>query len=235
MEKEKITPQQLLIPLAIVITGIIIAGAIIYVNKTDTAQLNNDPQALAEEIQPINANDHILGNFKTAQVFILEFSDLECPFCKRFHETLKEIMKEYGDSGNVAWVYRHFPLTSLHSKAFKEAEATECAGELGGPVKFWEYTDRLLQITPSNDGLDLSLLPTIAKDVGLDAKTFTICLESGRHKERVDANLKDAIASGGRGTPHTLIMTRDGKKVIPIQGAQPIETVRSTIEQLLSK
>src|SRR3989344_2712121 len=197
MEKETILPQQLLIPLSIVVMGVLIAGAIIYVNKTDTQQANENPQELTKEIRPISTDDHILGNLSTAKVIILEFSDLECPFCKRFHETLKQIMAEYGDSGDVAWVYRHFPLTSLHSKAFREAEATECANELGGPLKFWEYLDRLLEITPSNDGLDLALLPSIAQDVGIsNTKAFNDCLISERHKERVEADLTDALVSG---------------------------------------
>ncbi|MDP3726574.1 MAG: thioredoxin domain-containing protein [bacterium] len=230
--------NQFLIPLSIVGAGIIIALAIVFVNFKDTAQLAANgavEEKIAPNIKPVTAKDHILGNFKTAEVFLVEFSDLECPFCKMFHKTLKQVMEEYGPNGKVAWVYRHFPLESLHPKAFKEAEATECAAELGGELKFWEYTDRLFEITPSNNGLDLALLPVIAKDVGLNVTDFNKCLESGKWSEKVNANLQDALGSGGRGTPHTILVTKDGKSVLAIQGAQPIESLRDAIEQVLNK
>lgn len=108
-------------------------------------------------VSPISSADHIFGN-PSAEVLLIEYSDPECPFCKRFQETLKTVMTQYGDNGNVAWVYRHFPLDSIHPKSRKEAEAFECAGELGGSTKFWEYADKLFEITPSNNQLDPSLL-----------------------------------------------------------------------------
>src|SRR5574343_1436136 len=105
----------------------------------------------------------------------VEYSDTECPFCKQFHSTLRQMMDEYGKDGKVAWVYRHFPIDGLHPKARKEAEATECANELGGPSKFWEYTNMIYERTPGNDGLDPANLPKFAKEIGLDEKAFTEC------------------------------------------------------------
>ena len=230
--------NQFLVPLSIIGAGAIIAGAIIFVNPQNNNQLatTGPVEKESEEVRPVQSStDHILGNFKTAEVFIVEFSDLECPFCKIFHKTLKQIIEEYGDRGKVAWVYRHFPLESLHPKAFKEAEATECAGKLGGELKFWEYTDRLFEVTPSNNGLDLALLPVIAKDVGLDVEDFNACLASGTQAKKVGADLEDALNSGGSGTPHTILVTKDGKSGAVIKGAQPIEFVRAAIEQLLNK
>lgn len=108
-------------------------------------------------LEPVTEKDHVYGN-PQAELLIIEYSDPECPFCKRFHETMTQVMKEYGDAGKVAWVYRHFPLDSIHSKARHEAEAIECAGELGGNEKFWAYLNKLMEITPSNNQLDPSLL-----------------------------------------------------------------------------
>jgi protein-disulfide isomerase len=108
-------------------------------------------------LDPVTEKDHIFGN-PQAEMVIVEYSDLECPFCKRFHETMIQIMSEYGKEGKVAWVYRHFPLDAIHSKARREAEAVECAGELGGNDKFWAYVNKLVEITPSNNQLDASLL-----------------------------------------------------------------------------
>ena len=120
---------------------------------------------------------HILGN-PGAPVKLVEFSDFECPFCKRFHLTMKRLMNEYGEDGKVAWVYRHFPLVSLHSKARREAQAAECASELGGNEAFWAYSDRLFEVAPSNNRLDLALLPRIAQLIGLDRAKFEACLAS---------------------------------------------------------
>jgi len=143
-------------------------------------------------------------------------------------------MEEYGPNGKVAWVYRHFPLISLHPKAPQEAAATECAAEIGGELKFWEYTDRLFEITPSNNRLDLTLLPQIAEDVGLDREEFITCLESGRTLAKVEEDLKDALGSGGTGTPHTILISKDGKNALPLRGAQSFDTVKAQIEQLLN-
>lgn len=109
----------------------------------------------SSNVRKVDDSDHLRGDPK-ASVKVVEFSDLECPFCKRFHLTMQQLMEGY--SGKVAWVYRHFPLDSLHPKARKEAEASECAAELGGNDGFWAYIDKLFEITPSNNGLDPNLL-----------------------------------------------------------------------------
>jgi protein-disulfide isomerase len=173
----------------------------------------------------ITNEDHVKGK-RDARISIVEFSDTECPFCKRFHTTMQQVVDAYPD--DVNWAYRHFPLTSLHRKAAREAEATECAGEQG---KFWEYTDRLFEITPSNDGLEDSQLPQIAKDVGLNVSTFETCLESGKFAEKVKSHADQAIAAGGRGTPYSIIVVGDEK--IPLSGAQPFEQIKGIIDSLL--
>ena len=115
-------------------------------------------------MKAISDGDHILGN-RNASVKIVEFADMECPFCKRFHVTMQQVVKD--SNGQVAWVYRHFPLDQLHSKARKEAEAVECAAEMGGNEKFWAYLDRIMEVTPSNNGLDPAELLNTAAYVGL--------------------------------------------------------------------
>lgn len=160
----------------------------------------------------------------------MEFSDLECPFCKQFHNTMQQVVDDYGDQ--VAWVYRHFPLDSLHPKARKEAEATECAAEQGGNDGFWAFTDRLFEITPSNDGLNLNQLPEIAGDVGLDVSAFQTCLDSGKYADKVEAQYQDAVAAGGNGTPYSVVISSDGTTV-PLSGAQPISSVKTIVDSLL--
>ncbi len=185
--------------------------------------------------KPVDGEDHILGN-PDAPVKLIEFSDFECPFCKRFHLTMKRLMNEYGENGKVAWVYRHFPLDSLHAKARKEAQAAECANELGGNEAFWAYSDRLFEVTPSNDRLDLAVLPRIAQEIGLDRAKFEACLggdaRGGKYAAHIEADVQDAIASGGTGTPYSLVIAPNGK-TFPINGAQPYAALKSIIDLAL--
>lgn len=241
-----------MIPVAILIAGLLISGAVIYNNKgggsssgVNTVPLPNIPEetppstspppslgsGATDNIKPITNADHIKGNLD-APVKIVEFSDLECPFCKRFHPTLQQAVDEY--DGQVAWVYRHFPLDQLHSKARKEAQATECANELGGNGGFWAYTDKLFEITPANNGLDLSLLPQIAGDIGLDRGKFEECLNSDKYEQHIEDDYQDAIASGGRGTPYSVVIAPNGK-TFPLSGAQPYSAVKSIIELALKE
>ena len=191
----------------------------------------------AGAVKPVDGEDHILGN-PNAPVKLVEFSDFECPFCKRFHPIMKRLMEEYGKEGKVAWVYRHFPIDSLHSKARKEAQAAECANELGGNDAFWAYTDRVYEVTPSNNRLDLAVLPRIAEGIGLDRAKFEACLEGdsrgGKYANHIEADVQDAAASGGTGTPYSLVIAPNGK-TFPINGAQPYAAVKSIIDLALKE
>ncbi len=191
----------------------------------------------AGAVRPVDGEDHIRGSLD-APVQLIEFSDFECPFCKRFHRTMKRLMDEYGKDGKVAWVYRHFPIDELHSKARKEAQAAECANELGGNEAFWAYADRLYEVTPSNDRLDLWLLPEFAEEIGLDRAAFEACLEGdsrgGKYAAHIEADVQDAIASGGNGTPFSLVIAPNGT-TFPITGAQPYAAVKAIIDLALKE
>lgn len=230
LKKERIS-----IPTAIILAGVLIAGAVIWSNKSNAnlAQ-KQQPQQVAqqtgdlEQMAKISASDHIRGN-PDAPVKIVEYSDPECPFCKRFHDTMKQVMDEYGKDGKVAWVYRNFPLDQLHPKARNESAAIECAGDLGGNDKFWAYADRLYEITPSNNGLDPAELPKIAQYVGLDVSKFNSCLASGKFDKHIEDDVQNAAATGGNGTPWSIVVDKNGKKY-PLSGAQPYASVKQLID-----
>ncbi len=220
--------QNYAVPFAIVIAGFAIAGAIYFGDgkKPDVAA---QP---AGTVDPVTSADHILGN-PNAKVVIVEYSDTECPYCKTFHATMNRIMSEYGKDGNVAWVYRQFPIESLHPiKAHNEAEATECANKLGGNTKFWEYINKVFETTPSNNRLDQAELPKIAKTIGLDVAEFNKCLDGDEMKAVVDAGLASGNKAGVSGTPYSIILVNK-KPVSGINGAQPYEVVKATIDELL--
>ncbi|MHB8132267.1 MAG: thioredoxin domain-containing protein, partial [Mobilitalea sp.] len=101
------------LPLSVIIAGGLIAGAVYVSNTKRPVVAGNQPQAIAqqltgdlEKMKAVTSDDHVRGN-PDALVKIVEYSDPECPFCKRFHDTMKQVMDEYGKDGKVAWVYRN--------------------------------------------------------------------------------------------------------------------------------
>lgn len=230
--------EKLLLPMSIVVAGLLIGGGV-YLNgkiakeaPTPTQQLEAKSKNLSTGLREIDANDHILGS-PNARVLIVEYSDTECAFCKIFHSTLLSIMQEYGKEAKVAWVYRHFPIAELHKKAFREAQALECAGELGGNSKFWEYTNKLYEVTPSNDGLDPAELTKIAVQVGLSSESFNTCLDSGQYAPRVQADIDNAKELGAAGTPYSIVIDQKTGEHYPIEGAYPYTQLKSVIDLIL--
>lgn len=227
------------VPLAIVIAGGFIALAIYFGGAkpgTTTPQAavpSGAPQGAVPaqpvigEIRAVSDQDHVRGP-QNAKVTVIEYSDLECPFCKRFHPTMQQLVSEFPN--DVRWVYRHFPLEQLHKQAPAESVATECAGEQG---KFWELLDKIYAVTTSNDGLDLKQLPVYAKEVGVaNIPQFEACLTSDKFKERIAADMADAQVAGGRGTPYSVVIGPDGTKQA-ISGAQPYASVKQMVEAML--
>jgi protein-disulfide isomerase len=241
-EKSKSYSESLAIPIAIVVAGALIAASVYMTSGRNVPSVAGDGQARQEQqagagnierVRPVDASDHILGN-PDAPVKIVEYSDTECPFCKRFHQTLQQVMDEYGKKGQVALVYRHFPLDQLHSKARTEAGALECANELGGNTAFWAYLDRLFEVTPSNDNLDLAELPRIAAYIGLDAGVFNACVERNAYTGRIEKDVQNAIETGGNGTPWSIVVSESGKKY-SLNGAQSYAAVKNLIELALQE
>lgn len=231
---------------AIIIAGAIIAIAIIWTKKP--VVVNNAPaDTVANQeisMRAINAQDHILGD-PNAPIKIVEYTDPSCPYCIRFNKSMNQLIDEYGPSGKVAWVYRHFPLDKpgptgdiLHPNAGHESQALECAAELGGNEGFWAFEKRLYDIHPgvtidSPKGLDQKELPNIAKYIGLDEAEFSQCLSSGKYKDKVEKDYLDGINAGVEGTPYSIIITKNGKKV-PMVGIVPYSSLKSTVDTLLN-
>ena len=224
--------SQYVLPFTIVIAGALIAGAVFLVGTSNTPNSGrgDGSQKITGRVYD-PAVDHILGN-PSAPVKVVEYADLECPFCKTFNTTMHQVMDFYGQSGKVAWVYRPFPLAQLHSKAPKEAEAAECASEQGGDAAFYKYIDQVYAVTPGENNLDLAQLPVIAGQVGLNVTNFNQCLASGKYAKRIQSSYDEAMAAGGKGTPFVLIMV--GKEAVALDGAQPYDSMRAAIDAVLS-
>ncbi len=197
----------------------------------------NNPQAApqappqAGEVAPITEDDYIKGN-RNARVALIEYSDTECPFCKRFHPTAQQAVDEYPD--DVMWVYRHFPLDQIHSKARKQAEAIECAGKLAGNDGFWALTDKIFEVTPSNNGLDNSTLPDLAADVGLDSSAIKTCIDSDEMAQNVEDDYQSGLKAGVTGTPGNILLdTKTGETQL-IPGAVPYPQIQQAIDAMLA-
>lgn len=175
------------------------------------------------------ATDHIRGN-PSASVSVITYSDFECPFSKRHHPTLQQILDAYGNDVNV--VYRHFPL-SFHQNAEKEAEASECVAELGGNDAFWKFADGIYEKTTSNGtGFALDQLPVLAKQVGVDENAFKTCLDSGKYQAKIAAEMQAGSKAGIDGTPGTVIVRNATKEAKLVVGAQPLDAFKTAIDAL---
>lgn len=195
----------------------------------------NQPQAPQappvnyKAIPKVSDKDHIRGD-KDADVVLIEYSDLECPFSKRFHPTMQQVLKDYGNK--VAWVYRQYPL-SFHQNAQKEAEATECVNELGGNDAFWSYVDKIFEKTTSNGtGFALDQLGPLAVEVGVNQQSFQQCLDSGKYAKQIQDEETAGTKAGVNGTPGIFIVAKNGKNDF-IGGALPIEQVKQQIDAVL--
>ena len=217
------------IPLAIVIAGGLIAGAMFFSGPAE--EKTGGKQPIGSLTTEVSADEHILGSFD-APIKLVEYADPRCPFCRSFHPTMKKIMSEYGTQGKVAWVYRHFAILGPESEV--EAHATECATELGGPQKFWEYMDLLF--ATKNDRAQLpsgTTIEDLALETGLEIEAFRSCMKSGKHTDKIASMREMATADGGQGTPYTLLVDSKGEVVV-ISGAQPYENVKEVVEEALA-
>lgn len=231
---------KLIMPIAIVVAGALVAGAI-YITESKPAAPNTLANALNTQpqitVKPINAQDHILGD-ANAKVALIVYSDLECPFCKGFDGTLNQLHQAYA-SDTLAIVYRHFPL-DIHPRARKEAEASECATEQGGNAGFWAYITEVFAETPSNNGLDPALLPVIAGKVGLDVTAFNTCLSSGKYTAAIAADYDAGVAAGAAGTPYSVLLVK-GQAVPFVDGqgnglgALPYASMKTIIDAFLKQ
>lgn len=156
---------------------------------------------------------------KKAPVTIVEFSDFECPYCKRGAETLQKVLKEYGRKVKV--YYRDFPL-GFHKKAVPAAVAARCAGEQG---KFWQYHDKLFETRK----LGQDELLTHAKAMKLNMKKFEPCLKENKYKKKVDEDMQAGTNVGVSGTPAFFV------NGIPLSGAVPFENFKEIIDEELKR
>jgi protein-disulfide isomerase len=189
---------------------------------TGLANLPLSPLSLVQLVD----DDPSLGA-ADAPVTIIEFSDFECPFCKRFFlQTLPQITARYIDTGQVRFVFRDFPVPQSHPNATKAAEAAACAGEDG---RFWPMHDELFGKGVAGGSATYS---GYAQALGLDTAAFGACLDSGRHAAEIAGDRDAGIAAGVRATPGFVVVPPDGRAVV-FAGAHPFSVFEQLIEAAL--
>ena len=167
---------------------------------------------------------------KDAKVTMIEFSDFQCPFCKRFYdETFTQLKKDYIDTGKIRFAFRHEPL-DIHPNAPKAAQAAECANE---QKKFWnmhkalfEQYDSWANETPENLA---SKLTSIAQSIGIDTNIFSACLDSDKYADKITKDASAGVGAGATATPTFFI---NGKILV---GALPYETFKTLLDQELKQ
>ncbi len=214
------------IPLAIVLGGTIIAVAVY-------ASIPKAPPKIADPslVRPVSANDHILGN-PAAPVVIVEYSDFDCEFCKSFHSTLHQIIANEGADGDVAWVFRHLPLSQIHPNALSHARAAECVAQAAGNNAFWKFSDELFANQPANP----ARYGEFASKAGVSGDAFALCLTdtASTVNARVEEDRQNGLDIGAQGTPYSLILV-EGKAPVVINGAYPYEAMKQLVEQALAQ
>lgn len=244
--------------IAIVIAGLLIAGAIVVASGGISSSISkiqitaagsgsgsgsgsgtgsgtgsvapDEPAAPVE----LSLNDRAVLGDANAPVLIVEFSDFQCPFCRRFYnDAYAQVKTEYVDTGKAKVVFKHFPLANIHPAAQKSAEAMECALDQG---KAWEMHDIMFdkqnELNPSGNTVSYGAteLKQWASEIpGIDAQKFDGCLDSGEKAAIVERDFAEGVQAGVSGTPSFLI---NGK---PLVGAQPFSAFKAAIDAELAK
>ncbi len=233
--------KELLIPISIVIAGALVGVGLFMSGGTSSATPTSpvaaapaptQPTTNTDAVRPVEARDHVKGP-ADAPITIVEYSDFDCPFCARFHTSMNQLVS--APDAQVKWVYRHFPLEQLHPEAATVAHASECVAELAGNDAFWKFTDAYYAARGAGDATaHQTLITRLATDAGVSAAPFGECMESGRHTEVVQNDLNNAVETGGRGTPWSILIGPTGK-TYPINGALTAPQVQQLITLALEE
>jgi protein-disulfide isomerase len=203
-------------------------------NTISPAQSPIQPQR--DSIVSVSLDDDPVKGNPNAPITIIEFSDFQCPFCKRFHETtLPMLEKNYISTGKVKFVYRDFPITNIHPNAVPTALASECADDQG---KFWEYHDKIFVNQKSWQDLEIAdsvnVLKQYAIELGLDMGEFNQCLETGKYLDEIQNDLQDGRDYGVTGTPGFFI-GNEKLGYVRVIGAQPYSVFEQVLDEQLNK
>ena len=219
-----------ILPISILVAGVLVAGSVIYSTGVKNIQesvkqpnQNSDPQVSLE----LNSDDVVLGDI-SAPVTIIEYADLQCPFCARFFsQSENQIRENFIKTGKAKMVSRHFAF--LGEESFAAAEAVECAKDQG---KSWNlrdsiYEEEIKDGKENNGNLNANLFVSFAKKLGMDTSTFSDCLAKNKYSDKIKKDYDGAVAAGVQSTPTIFINNNK------IEGAVPFSQISAVIESFL--
>lgn len=196
----------------IVVTALVVAAAIAQNSWGSKARIAQERERASVPGRAIEPDDHYRGSLE-APVQIVVYMDLECPYCKKLHKVNVPLLKaRYGDQ--IAFVYRHYPLTRIHPTARQAAEAAECAGIVGGEEKFWGFVEEFFAFSEPPSPV---LYPQLAERVLVDVQRFKACVDQGESVARVERDIADARLVGVSMTPTQVVV--GGKKPVIVRGS----------------
>ena len=221
--KDFYTPGAILLGALIISGAILSQGGATNLGQKSAASLTRPaPVVNGDKVEfTIAENDHIRGN-PQAEITLVEFSDMQCPFCSRFHPTALQALKEYGDK--MRWVYKHFPLDAIHPEARPSAEASECAWEQAGDEGFWKFTDAMFE---NQSRLGNAFYEEVAQQIGVNLSQFQTCVAERKYQDKVEQDYQQGLQAGVTGTPGSFV------NGTPVKGAVPYEQLKAIIEASL--
>jgi protein-disulfide isomerase len=227
---ESMKSPSLVLPAAIAIGGLIVAGAV-YLSTNAAQPSTGSGTGNPSLVTPVGPSDHILGD-PAAPVKIVEYADYDCEFCARFDTTVHQLIASEGSTGEVAWVYRNFPITQLHPEAYHAAEAAECVAQGAGNGAYWRFADSLFANEPAAPTTYFAL----AQAAGANTDTMAECMlhASTTVDAIINAQSANAQAVGAAGTPYSLILV-PGYAPVVINGAWPYDELKAAVDAAIAE
>jgi len=210
--------QFLVIGVAVVV-GAALVGAALFVGQQTQRE-----GVTSQTINPFRVSDQRLFGNPNAAITIVEFSDIECPFCARVHPTIERLVDE--SNGTVNWEYRHLPLP-MHRNAEFGALVAECVGDISGNDAFWQYLD---VVFTNQSQITRSYLTKAAAAFDITPADIAACEADPKIVERLAADAATAAKLGGSGTPYSVVVFPNGL-MRPVSGALPYEQWVSLLQQ----
>ena len=228
--------------LVAIVGVLVIAGAILWFNQGSVTGNVVKDTTNKVSVKALMDDDAVLGQ-ANAPVTIVQFTDWQCPFCRKFEtDTFNQIKQNYIDTGKVKFVTRDFPLESLHPSAFPAALAAECVKAEGGSSAYYAFKQKVVEEQNIRDGGTATSpvtktvtftnddLVSWAQSVGYD---IADCLTSEKYAAEVRKDLSDGQAAGVRGTPAFLIIDKKGTSTL-LSGAQPYSAFKTALDKALA-
>jgi protein-disulfide isomerase len=247
--------QSYAVPLSILIGAIIISlsiffsikGQSLFSTSAEVAGVGTNPTtAVDETVENTTATTNIngvpyLGNKDSAKVAIVEFSDVECPYCIRHHEQVyPDVIKNLVDSGKAIYAYRAYIAVPSHNPAAtNETYAAFCVNELTGNnnAKFFEYLNLLYGNSQGNGlGLTGNQMYDLAGGIGIDTNQLKTCVDSAKFKDKLTQDEQEAQKAGIQGTPGFVVgkLSSDGTVTGEIiAGAYPYTQFETVVNKML--